>query len=187
MVDEREVLARLLQLGAHHLAVRPQQLHPLGLGAGPRAHQLGVAAHVADRHPGPAQLLAAKVTERSAEAGEHYITRDRPAYLRMVRQAAGGGALTAVTVLMKFAIVALGLSAFWNGFWAGAMYAASFVTIQLLHLTLATKQPAMTAPAMAARLHRLDGPAVEAEDGSVQYWVHGKQVSEQEYHDRPQA
>ena len=108
-------------------------------------------------------LLAAKVTERSAEAGEHYITRDRPAYLRMLRQAAGGGALTAVTVLMKFAIVAVGLSAFWGGFWAGAMYAASFVTIQLLHLTLATKQPAMTAPAMAARLHRLrDQGGVEA-------------------------
>lgn len=108
-------------------------------------------------------LLAAKVTERSAEAGEHYITRDGPAYLRMLRQAAGGGALTAVTVLMKFAIVAAGLSAFWGGFWAGAMYAASFVTIQLLHLTLATKQPAMTAPAMAARLHRLkDQGGVEA-------------------------
>ncbi|RZL96962.1 MAG: recombinase, partial [Variovorax sp.] len=110
-------------------------------------------------------LLAAKVTERSAEAGEHYITRDRPAYLRMLRQAAGGGALTAVTVLMKFAIVAVGLSAFWGGFWAGAMYAASFVTIQLLHLTLATKQPAMTAPAMAARLHRLK------EQGGVEAFV----------------
>jgi site-specific recombinase len=108
-------------------------------------------------------MLAAKVTERSAEAGEHYITRDRAAYLRMVRQAAGGGALTAVTVMLKFAILALGLSAFWGGFWAGAMYAASFVTIQLLHLTLATKQPAMTAPAMAARLHRLkDQGGVEA-------------------------
>jgi site-specific recombinase len=110
-------------------------------------------------------LLAAKVTERSAEAGEHYITRDRPAYLRMLRQAAGGGALTAVTVLMKFAIVAAGLTAFWGGFWAGAMYAASFVTIQLLHLTLATKQPAMTAPAMAARLHRLQ------EQGGVEAFV----------------
>jgi site-specific recombinase len=108
-------------------------------------------------------MLAAKVTERSAEAGEHYITRDRAAYLRMVRQAAGGGALTAVTVLLKFAILALGLPAFWGGFWSGAMYAASFVTIQLLHLTLATKQPAMTAPAMAARLHRLkDQGGVEA-------------------------
>ena len=100
-------------------------------------------------------MLAAKVTERSAEAGEHYITRDRGAYLQMLRKAAGGGALTALTVLLKFAILALGLSAFWGGLWAGAMYAASFVAIQLLHLTLATKQPAMTAPAMAAKLRDL--------------------------------
>ena len=97
-------------------------------------------------------MLAAKVTERSAEAGEHYITRDRGAYLQMVRKAAGGGALTALTVTAKFAILALGLSAFWSGLGAGLMYAASFVAIQLLHLTLATKQPAMTAPAMAAKL-----------------------------------
>lgn len=108
-------------------------------------------------------LLAAKVTERSAETGAHYITRDRAAYARMVRQAAGGGALTAVTVLLKFAILALGLSAFWGGFWSGLMYAASFVSIQLLHLTLATKQPAMTAPAMAAKLRNLkEDRAVDA-------------------------
>lgn len=100
-------------------------------------------------------MLAAKVTERSAEAGEHYITRDRSAYAQMVRKAAGGGALTSVTVLLKFAILALGLSAFWGGLAAGLMYAASFVAIQLLHLTLATKQPAMTAPAMAAKLRDL--------------------------------
>ena len=97
-------------------------------------------------------MLAAKVTERSAEAGEHYITRDRGAYLQMVRKAAGGGALTALTVTAKFAFLALGLSAFWSGLGAGLMYAASFVAIQLLHMTLATKQPAMTAPAMAAKL-----------------------------------
>lgn len=104
-------------------------------------------------------MLAAKVTERSAETGEHYITRDRASYLRMVRKAAGGGALTSLTVLLKFSIYALGLSAFWSGLAAGLMYAASFVAIQLLHLTLATKQPAMTAPALAARLRdiRADG------------------------------
>jgi site-specific recombinase len=55
--------------------------------------------------------------------------------------------------------MALGLSAFWGGFWAGAAYAASFIVIQLLHLTLATKQPAVTAPAMVARLRVLDHPA----------------------------
>ncbi|MBT2336499.1 site-specific recombinase [Variovorax paradoxus] len=108
-------------------------------------------------------MLAAKVTERSAETGEHYITRDRGSYLQMVRKAAGGGALTSATVLLKFGIYALGLSAFWSGLWSGLMYAASFVAIQLLHLTLATKQPAMTAPAMAARLRDIKTDAAVAD------------------------
>ncbi|MEI8171466.1 MAG: recombinase, partial [Rhodoferax sp.] len=37
-------------------------------------------------------------------------------------------------------------------------YALSFVLIQLLHWTVATKQPAMTAPAMAAKLKELSAP-----------------------------
>jgi site-specific recombinase len=106
-------------------------------------------------------LLAAKVAERGAETGEHYITRDRAAYMQMLGKAAGGGALTAGTTLLKFMIVGLALSAFWSGFLASVMYAASFVLIQLLHFTLATKQPAMTAPAMAAKLKDLrSGEAV---------------------------
>ena len=97
-------------------------------------------------------LLAAKVAERSSETGEHYITRTRAEYRTMLHNAAGGGALTALTTAMKFGVMALGLSAFWYGFWSGVVYALSFVVIQLLHFTLATKQPAMTAPAMAAKL-----------------------------------
>ena len=111
-------------------------------------------------------MLAAKVTERSAETGENYITRDRASYAQMVKKAAGGGALTSITVLLMFGIDALGLSAFWSGLAAGLMYAASFVAIQLLHLTLATKQPAMTAPALAARLRDIksDGAVVDFVD-----------------------
>ena len=97
-------------------------------------------------------MLAAKVTERSSEVGEHYITRSRAEYRSMLGKAAGGGALTAVTTWLKFGVMAFGLTAFWNGFWSSAVYAGSFVVIQLMHYTLATKQPAMTAPAMAARL-----------------------------------
>lgn len=100
-------------------------------------------------------LLAAKVAERGAETGEHYITRDRAAYTNMLGTAAGGGAVTAVTTLLKFMVVGLALSAFWSGFLASIVYAASFVLIQLMHFTLATKQPAMTAPAMAAKLKDL--------------------------------
>ncbi len=107
-------------------------------------------------------LLARKVAERSAERGEHYITRDRSEYGHMLRTAAGGGAVIAGTTLMKFALGALSVSAFWAGFLAGANYAGSFVLVHVLHWTVATKQPAMTAPAMANKLGNLaDEAAVE--------------------------
>ena len=77
----------------------------------------------------------------------------------MLARAAGGGAVIAGTVFGKFALAALGLSAFWGGVWAGGLYASSFVLIFLLHWTVATKLPAMTAPALAARLRQADGPA----------------------------
>ena len=97
-------------------------------------------------------LLSAKMSERSSEVGERYITRDRAEYVGMVGKAMGGGAVTALTTLLKFTVAGIGLSAFWSGFGAGFVYAGSFILIQLLHFTLATKQPAMTAPAMAAKL-----------------------------------
>lgn len=108
-------------------------------------------------------LVAAKVAERSAETGEHYITRTAAEYHSMVKKAAGGGLVIAFTTLIKFALYALALSAFWAGFWAGFNYAVSFVLVQLLHFTVATKQPAMTAPAMAAKLKELgSGDAIES-------------------------
>ena len=117
-------------------------------------------------------LLAAKVAERSSETGEHYITRTVAEYRDMLGKAAGGGALTAVTTWLKFTVMALGLSAFWGGFTAGIAYAASFIVIQLLHFTLATKQPAMTAPAMAAKLKDLgDAHALTAFADEVTHLV----------------
>lgn len=111
------------------------------------------------------ELLAAKVTERNAETGEHYITRNAHEYVRLLGAAAGGGALLAGTTWLKLGIVALGLSAFWGGFAAGVNYALSFVLIMLMHWTVATKQPAMTAPAMAARLRDMSAPG--ADEGFV--------------------
>lgn len=97
-------------------------------------------------------LLARKLVERSAETGEHYITRTRADYFEMLRDALGGGAFTAVTTLVKFSIGRLGWSKFYEGLAAAFNYAGSFVAIQLAGFTLATKQPAMTAPALAAKL-----------------------------------
>ncbi len=125
--------------------------------------------HVLQQHSGLRSLvaqhyslLARQVAERSAETGEHYITRTRDEYRDMLRRAAGGGAVIAGTTFVKFALTALGLSAFWGGFWAGTNYALSFVVVMLLHWTVATKQPAMTAPALAASLPA-SGSATDAE------------------------
>lgn len=111
--------------------------------------------------------LSRQVAERNAETGEHYITRNRGEYEHMLRAAAGGGAVIAATTFGKFAVGAMGLSLFWSGFFAGLNYAASFVLIMLLHWTVATKQPAMTAPAMAARLKSLGRPGDDELEGFV--------------------
>jgi site-specific recombinase len=100
-------------------------------------------------------LLAAKMADRSAETGENYITRNRAEYWDMLRKAGGGGSMVALTILAKYLLLAVGFSAFWGGFFGGVNYALSFIAIQLLHWTLATKQPAMTAPAMAVKLKDL--------------------------------
>lgn len=97
-------------------------------------------------------LLATKVTQRSAQTGEAYITRTKAEFYEMLRRACGGGAIVSITTVMKFALLGIASSAFWSGLLASSNYAASFIVIYLLHWTLATKQPAMTAPAMAARL-----------------------------------
>lgn len=101
------------------------------------------------------QLTAARVAERSAESGEHYITRNWDEYRDMLLRAGGGGAVMGFTTWFKFLLGSLALSAFWGGLAAGLNYAIAFVLIQLLHLTVATKQPAVTAPAMVAKLRDL--------------------------------
>lgn len=101
------------------------------------------------------ELTAARVAERSAETGEHYITRNWDEYRDMLLRAGGGGAVLGFTTWFKFLLGGLALSAFWGGLAAGLNYAIAFVLIQMLHLTVATKQPAVTAPAMVAKLREL--------------------------------
>ena len=97
-------------------------------------------------------LLGRKVVERSAETGEHYIARTRKDYFGMLKMAAGGGVLTAFTVYLKFFISALHLNKFVEGVFLSLDYIGSFLAIHFAHFTLATKQPAMTAPALAQKL-----------------------------------
>ena len=97
-------------------------------------------------------LLGRKVVERSAETGEHYIARTRKDYFGMLRMAAGGGVLTVVTVYLKFFITSMQLNKFVEGVLYSFDYVGSFLAIHFAHFTLATKQPAMTAPALAQKL-----------------------------------
>ncbi len=125
------------------------------------SHLVKIGVHrrsVRDLISSNSTLLAAKMADRSAETGEDYITRNRSEYWEMFRKAGGGGALVAVTTLLKFLLLAVGLSAFWSGFFVGINYVLGFMAIQLLHCTLATKLPAMTAPAMAVKLKDLSAP-----------------------------
>ncbi|CAB3850450.1 site-specific recombinase [Achromobacter piechaudii] len=97
--------------------------------------------------------LARRVMERTAETGEHYIARDAVEYLTMLKASLGGGFVMVFTVYLKFFIVSLHLDKFIEGLLASLNYAGGFLVIHFSHFTLATKQPAMTGPALA---HRLD-------------------------------
>jgi site-specific recombinase len=102
-------------------------------------------------------LLARKIIERAGHSGEHYITSTRAEYFKMLVSAGGGGVLTTVTATLKFLIGWGHFAPFVEGMLSATNYAGSFVLMQLLGLTLATKQPSMTAAALAASLKRTAG------------------------------
>jgi site-specific recombinase len=105
------------------------------------------------------RLLTRKIVERSGETGEHYIARSRQEYGVMLKSAAGGGAIMAVTAWLKTILLAWSLPGLMEGIAASLNYSVGFVAIQLTGSTLATKQPANTAAALAARMHNVRDPA----------------------------
>jgi site-specific recombinase len=97
-------------------------------------------------------LMARKIIERAGHTGEHYITASRAEYVTMLGSAAGGGVLTAGTTILKFLIAWGHFAPAVEGMFASMNYALSFLVMQALGFTLATKQPSMTAAALAATL-----------------------------------
>jgi site-specific recombinase len=100
-------------------------------------------------------LLSRKIVERTAETGTHYITHSRQEYNKLVLSSAGGGVMTVLTAYLKTVISGLKLPLFFDGLFSGFNYAGSFLLLQAGHMTLATKQPAMTASALATKLRVL--------------------------------
>jgi site-specific recombinase len=104
------------------------------------------------------RLLARKVIERAGRTGEHYVTSSRREYWMMLATAAGGGFLTCGTAAAKFLIKWGHWPLFIDGVFSSIDYAVSFIVMQLLGFTLATKQPSMTAAALAGTIRDRAGP-----------------------------
>ena len=108
------------------------------------------------------RLLARKVIERAGETGEHYITVSRREWTLMLLSASGGGFLTVFTCVLRFLVKGGNFPPFVEGALSSANYAGSFLLMQLFGFTLATKQPSMTAAALAGSIreqrdsHQLD-------------------------------
>lgn len=107
-------------------------------------------------------LIAKKITENSAETGEHYIAKTPRDEAHLFRSAMGGGAITAVTTIFKYLILAIPGSPFVLSFLSSINYSISFVMIQLQGFSLATKQPAMTAATLADQIQSFDDPVKQA-------------------------
>jgi site-specific recombinase len=104
------------------------------------------------------RLLARKVIERAGRTGEHYVTSSRREYWHMLASAAGGGVLTCGTAAAKFMVKWGHFALFVDGLLSSVVYAGSFIIMQLVGFTLATKQPSMTAAALAGTIRDRAGP-----------------------------
>ena len=104
------------------------------------------------------RLLARKVIERAGRTGEHYVTSSKREFFGMYLSAAGGGVLTCGTAMGKFLIKWGHWPLFIDGALSAILYAGSFIVMQLLGFTLATKQPSMTAAALAGTIRDRSGP-----------------------------
>lgn len=105
-------------------------------------------------------LLARKIVEKSGETGKDYITETRREYIAMFYGALGGGFITAFTGLAKY-LGPSNAAPFIMGLYATLNFSFCFILMHHLHFKLATKQPGMTAAALAQRLKSSGSNAAE--------------------------
>jgi site-specific recombinase len=100
------------------------------------------------------QMLSKSITVNKSGHGEHYITRDKTQYFHLMRSAAGAGVIIALMALLKIYIESLDLTALYKAVLSSLNYGLGFVLVHILHFTIATKQPAMTAASFAQEVER---------------------------------
>jgi site-specific recombinase len=97
-------------------------------------------------------FLAYKITEHGGVRGEKYITTTRREYWQMIKAAMGGGLIISFIAVVKNLLSRLAIAPFWQGFLYSVNYSIGFQLMHETNTTLATKQPAFTASALATSL-----------------------------------
>ncbi len=103
------------------------------------------------------KLLSRKVTENAGRVGEHYISTDKAGYRKMFQKASIGGFIIAFMATTKILTYHLALAPMGRAFINSMIYGLGFVFIHIVHGTVATKQPAMTAAAIASTISDSSG------------------------------
>jgi len=112
---------------------------------------------ISDLYKKNSEMLAYQIAEHKSASGEHYITTTRPEYTAFFYAAAAGGVIIAFAALFKALLHKIHIALFWQYFCYGLNYAAAFVLLFVTGASLATKQPAMTASALAGALDTRKG------------------------------
>ncbi|AZN37739.1 site-specific recombinase [Iodobacter ciconiae] len=99
------------------------------------------------------ELLALQVTEHASHTGEHYIAETRRDWVGMFKSAAGAGIIVGFMAMLKILITKAHLPLLLEAIAFSLNYAFGFMFIHMMHFTVATKQPAMTAAKIAASIH----------------------------------
>lgn len=107
------------------------------------------------------ELMALRVTENASRTGEHYITENRSEYFALMRSAMGAGIIVAIMATLKIMLAKQHLPQLTEAILFSLNYGLGFVLIHILHFTVATKQPAMTAAAIAASIDANDPKSKE--------------------------
>jgi site-specific recombinase len=107
------------------------------------------------------EVMALRVTENASRTGEHYITNNRHEYFALMRSAMGAGVLIGIMAMIKISLAKLHLAPLTEAILFSLNYGVGFMLIHILHFTVATKQPAMTAAAIAASIDATDAKSKE--------------------------
>ncbi|MGE8649927.1 MAG: recombinase, partial [Acinetobacter sp.] len=103
------------------------------------------------------ELLALQVTENASKTGEHYVSTDKQGFLAMYKSAAGAGIIIAFMASLKVLMARVTMAPLMQAFSYSMNYSLGFMLIHVLHFTVATKQPAMTAAALASTVQQRKG------------------------------